>query len=98
MLRKDCTSKTLRESGFEPVYNWELDDIEMPMKDIAYLLREEGFDCKVEIDKTVYSERRYEDFIYMDEVTLNYNYEYMYIRPHGEYFKWRKVAQRKIYI
>lgn len=91
MKRGECTYKKLREIGFETI-PVESDDYVTPLKDVAYCLREEYYDCKVEVDtdelyvRTEYSQPIQEVY---------YHFEYLYIKP-KEFDKWQKVARREV--
>lgn len=93
MLRSECTSKKLKEIGFEVIPRLTCDEYVTPLKDVAYLLREEGYDCKVEIDfDKTYTRTTYATFEARNEIL--YNFEYLYIREHGT-SKWQMVARRE---
>lgn len=91
MKRVDCTSKKLKEIGFETI-PVESDDYVPPLKDVAYYLREENFDCKVEIDESELYVRTLYGYP-MEEIY--YYFEYLYIKP-KDFEKWQKVARREI--
>lgn len=92
MLRKECTGKKLRDIGWEVLPTVD-DEYVMPLKDVAYYLREEGFDCKVELDTSnEYQRTTWETFD--PRKNIYYCFEYMYIREHGKK-KWQKVARRE---
>lgn len=93
MKRSECTGKKLKEIGFETIPTLTPDEYVTPLKDVAYLLREEGFDCKVEIDTSEeYVRTTYETFEPRKEIY--YHFEYLYIREHGTK-AWNKVARRE---
>ena len=93
MKRSECTAKKLREIGFGELPTSTADEYVTPLKDVAYLLREENFDCKVEVD--TYKEYEYKTWETFDKLkTVRYNFEYLYIREHGTNEKWQKVARR----
>ena len=97
MKRSECTSKTLESIGFETLPTLA-DEYITPLKDVAYYLREEGFDCKVELDTTKEYEEVKMDWstsYYEADKVVYYHFEYLYIRPHGT-SKWNKVARRKV--
>lgn len=94
MKRSECTVAKLKEIGFETIPTMTADEYVTPLKDVAYYLRYEGFDCKVELDTT--EEYEYREYPNYDPIKVHYfNYEYLYIRPHGTK-KWNKVARREV--
>lgn len=94
MLRKECTSKMLESIGWESLPTLA-DEYVTPLKDVAYYLREEGFDCKVELDTSKEYEKTRVPFNNEPTEVYYYHFEYMYIRPHGT-SKWNKVARREV--
>lgn len=96
MKRSECTSETLKAIGFETIPH-EAWDYVTPLKNVAYYLREEGFDCKVELDTETEYQRTSFDWTSAHEATkvIYYHFEYLYIRPHGT-AKWNKVARREV--
>jgi hypothetical protein len=102
MLRKEVTSAKLEEIGWETIPALCGTDYVTPLKDVAFYLREDNWDCKVEVDtENEYVEVEHHGYISLESCyepsKENYYYfEYMYIRPHNEGRKWQKVARRKV--
>lgn len=95
MKRSECTGKKLQEIGWEAIPATYGTDYNTPLKDTAYYLREDGWDCKVELDTTTEYQRVQQVSTYGPDQVIYYNFEYMYIRPHGER-KWQQVARREV--
>ena len=93
MKRSECTGRSLKEIGWEEIPATCGYDYVTPLKDVAFLLRECGYDCKVELDTSKeYVRTPWATF--EARTNIYYNFDYMYIRE-DQNSKWQLVARRE---